>query len=73
MNTIAVLALLMIASLTATALTVGRRLASLDIGWRPPPTVVWGLAGTAAVVLVGSAGLALVMIPRLRSQLGRRG
>ncbi len=72
LNAVAGLALLMIASLAATAFMVGRRLAGLDIGWRPPPTVVWVLAGTTVAVLVGSAVLTLVMIPRLRAHHRRR-
>jgi hypothetical protein len=47
----------------AIAIAVSRRVAGLDIGWRPPPTVVWVLAGATVAVLVWSAVLAAVVFP----------
>jgi hypothetical protein len=67
------LCVLLVTSLAAITFAVSRRVADLDIGWRPPPTVVWVLAGATLAVLAGSAVLAAIVFPdRLRAHRRRR-
>jgi uncharacterized membrane protein len=60
-------------SFAAIAAVVSRHAAGLGIGWRPPPTIVWFLAGAGVAALAWLAVMAPVLFPdRLRVLRRRR-
>jgi hypothetical protein len=63
LTALAGICVLLVTSLAVIAFAVSRRVAGLNIGWRPSPTVVWALAGAVMAVLVGAAIFAAVVFP----------
>jgi hypothetical protein len=60
-------------SLAAIAAVASRHAAGLGIGWSPPPTIVWFLAGAGVATLAWLAVMAPVLFPdRLRVVRRRR-